>query len=56
LGKGTEKKKLLLKVYISKANRKIIILSMVDCGAIPKELAARNSSGYLKRSFTGATQ
>ena len=52
--KAEQEKKLLPKVFISKAHRKNNNFIAVDCGAIPKELAASEFFGHLKGSFTGA--
>jgi two-component system response regulator HydG len=54
IGESGTGKEIIAKSIHQKSNRKGTNFIAVDCGAIPKELAASEFFGHLKGSFTGA--
>ncbi len=54
IGDSGTGKEVIAKTIHEKSNRKNNSFIAVDCGAIPKELAASEFFGHLKGSFTGA--
>lgn len=54
IGESGTGKEIIAKSIHQKSNRKAQNFIAVDCGAIPKELAASEFFGHLKGSFTGA--
>ncbi|MBK0369834.1 sigma-54-dependent transcriptional regulator [Flavobacterium agrisoli] len=54
IGESGTGKEIIAKSIHQKSNRKEENFIAVDCGAIPKELAASEFFGHLKGSFTGA--
>ncbi len=54
VGESGTGKEVIAKSIHEKSNRKNNSFIAVDCGAIPKELAASEFFGHLKGSFTGA--
>ncbi|WP_413999560.1 sigma-54-dependent transcriptional regulator [Flavobacterium sp. W1B] len=54
IGESGTGKEIIAKSIHQKSNRKDANFIAVDCGAIPKELAASEFFGHLKGSFTGA--
>ena len=54
IGESGTGKEVIAKSIHQKSSRKDNVFIAVDCGAIPKELAASEFFGHLKGSFTGA--